>query len=232
MDALRSVGTDPRGIRPADIERAAEIHEHEGFSPSDAFQLAIVRSAVEDGLMTPAQVKEQYGAEIALYWNPRPDGRRGTRSAPGAGTGGQAPAAAGERVRGGAETGTQGAQTANAAGSEVPLAAETGRGEREAAAAGRADTRPAADNNAARGERNAPANAGRPRGKAAAAPVREAPVASTAPLIGERVKDIPEHTVSAADGTKVRVAPVVVEAKDLITSFDPGYDHKLAAAAA
>ena len=36
-----------------------------------------------------------------------------------------------------------------------------------------------------------------------------------------------EHTVTAADGTKIKVKPEVVEAKDLITSSDKGYDKTL-----
>lgn len=64
-DAVRKTGIDPRGIRPALLEEAAEIHANEGLSPEDAYQLAVVRGLVADKLMTPAQVKEQYGETIA-----------------------------------------------------------------------------------------------------------------------------------------------------------------------
>ncbi len=46
-------------------------------------------------------------------------------------------------------------------------------------------------------------------------------------LIGEPVRSIPDHKVTAADGTKVEVKPVVVEAKDLIASSDEGYEASL-----
>jgi len=46
-------------------------------------------------------------------------------------------------------------------------------------------------------------------------------------LTGEQVPGIPEHRVTAADGTAIDVAPIVVEASSLRTSQDPGYDTSL-----
>ena len=46
-------------------------------------------------------------------------------------------------------------------------------------------------------------------------------------LIGSPAPGILPHRVTAADGTAVEVAPVVVEASNLKTSQDPGYDTKL-----
>jgi N12 class adenine-specific DNA methylase len=46
-------------------------------------------------------------------------------------------------------------------------------------------------------------------------------------LIGEPVKSMPEHTVTAADGTKVRVVPIIVPRSKIITSSDEGYDQEI-----
>jgi hypothetical protein len=391
IDALRATGTDPRGIRPAIIQRAAEIHEHEGFSPEDSFQLAKVRTEVEDGLLTPEKVKELYGEKIASLLGAVGAPERGPHAAAhGAGTGGKAATSETERVRGGKAHGAEGGKQAEGAGpveSAGIAGTEAAGATGEAANAGHPASRPAADHNAPGGIRPAPANE-RVRGEpgttavgqtaetAAAAVIPEseatlkaqqqqlisgprvaqmfpkgtaelplpkgmkrietpsgdvfhynpdkispdtilkasasgnenrilglgplnkaealkriaagekatvvtertpegvevraavgtektaaaqmaamergktpgntlqiespketaqgraeapkpAPKASTAPLIGDPVESMPEHTVTASNGMKVRVVPVVVEAKDLITSFDPGYDESL-----
>src|SRR6185437_16226801 len=55
--ALHQVGVDPKHIRPVDIQRAAEIHAQEGYSPEEAFQLAVARAGTEDGILTPEQIR-------------------------------------------------------------------------------------------------------------------------------------------------------------------------------
>jgi N12 class adenine-specific DNA methylase len=100
--ALKEVGVDPHQVRPVDIARAAEIHANEGLPPADAFQLAVVRAAVEDGLMTPEQVKEQYGEEIHALLEPA--GAPALVVPPAASSAaarGETAAPAGEQLRGG-----------------------------------------------------------------------------------------------------------------------------------
>lgn len=71
----------------------------------------------------------------------------------------------------------------------------------------------------------APAGAAATGEQAAPAP----PVESTggASLIGEPVAGIPSHRVATAAGEAVDVTPIVVEARDLRTSADAGYDASL-----
>lgn len=227
-DALRQFGVDRKNVRAVDVARAAEIHAQEGFSPQDAWQLAIVRSAVEDGLLTPAQVKEQYGAQIAALLEPHGTPERGVRAQTQFSPADRPPAATGtpanERIPGGGANGKEAAQPAQSA---KPAGDQAGRGNGQAAATGHPANGGANQQRPTGGERNAGANERGAEHQPAAAAKREAPKAAGAPLIGDRVTSIPEHTVTAADGTKVKVAPVVVEAKDLITSSDEGYDKDL-----
>src|SRR5205085_6986239 len=51
--------------------------------------------------------------------------------------------------------------------------------------------------------------------------------AQASTLIGEPVTSLPPHRVATAGGRAVEVAPVVVEARDLRTSADEGYDAAL-----
>ncbi|WP_375460019.1 LPD38 domain-containing protein [uncultured Enterovirga sp.] len=48
-----------------------------------------------------------------------------------------------------------------------------------------------------------------------------------AQLLGQPIPRMPEHRVATADGGSVDVRPVVVEARDLLTSADSGYDGAL-----
>ena len=157
--ALKAVGVDPHQVRPVDIARAAEIHANEGLPPGDAFQLAIVRAAVEDGLMTPQQVKEQYGEEIHALLEPAgAPPLVVSPAASGAATRGEAAAPAGERVRGGGAPGAQGdhertGEAAEAGKAEGAEGAEHDHGEAANTEAGEHPVRGAAG-----GERAAKGN--------------------------------------------------------------------------
>lgn len=111
--ALKDVGVDLAEIRPVDVHRAAEIAAEEGHTPSDAFQIAVVRSAVEDGLLTPTEVKENYGpAEATAILDPSSALERSTRASEGrpAVSGETAATEAAGRVQGGGEAGREAAQ--------------------------------------------------------------------------------------------------------------------------
>jgi hypothetical protein len=229
-DALRQVGVDPRHVRPVDIQRAAEIHANEGFSPDDSWQLAVTRAAVEDGLMTPQDVKDDHGAETAsaVMAALEPSQRIVRPQARGTSVSGAPAEGESQRISGGGENGApRGNEAAAHTENEEPVrpaAGEAAELHGEAAGAGRAETeRGGAGQRPTGGERAAEAN-GRPEREAANrnAPEHEpAGTAAQAALIGG------EHTVTAADGAKIKVKPEVVEAKNLITSSDKGYDKTL-----
>lgn len=160
-DALTAVGVPPHQVRPVDIARAAEIHANEGLSPADAFQVAVLRSAVEDGLMTLHDVRNDHNEEIAHAVESGLASERGVRAAPrGAATGGATTAGAGERVRGGGAHGAPAAReqgTASAEpgeGAEAP-GAETVRANGGAGAAGHPEAGAADQQRPAGGERTA-----------------------------------------------------------------------------
>ena len=113
---LRSAQVDPDQIRPADIARAAEIVAHEGRDPADAFPIAVVRNLVDDGLMTPEQVRTTYGDNAEAILGAREPSERGVQpETPSAATRGAAPQSEGGRTgeqpaRGGEAGALQGAE--------------------------------------------------------------------------------------------------------------------------
>ncbi len=105
--AIAEAGIDPATVRPADIARAAEIAAHEGLEPHEAFPVAVLRSLVEDGHISPEAVRQVLGNERAnavLEPGIRDGAQRRPRlEASGAAARGQAAAAAnGEPARGAA----------------------------------------------------------------------------------------------------------------------------------
>jgi N12 class adenine-specific DNA methylase len=205
-------------LRPRSIAHAAEIHAREGLAPNMAFKVAVARDLVADGLLAPEQVKEEFGEEVAAALSPR-GASKSRPEARGTGTGGAAPAApaaAPERVPGGEEA-------RPAEGGAGPVAAE-GAGKPGRAEAGEHPVRGTAS-----GQRPPESTPREPRQRAEAPPRKSqtSPKASSAPLIGQPVEKIGDHKVTAADGASVKVKPVVVEAADLITSADKGYDAAL-----
>lgn len=207
--ALRNVGVDPKHIRPVDIQRAAEIHAQEGYSPEDSFQLAVARAAVEDGLLTPEQVEQNYGPEIASLLHPGKSPEQRLSPAPSKSAAGRPAAArADERVSGRGANGAQG-RGDEAEGTETATPAESvrtkepagnagGGGEREADATGH-PARPgdtAVEQRPGGRERHAKANAGEPGGEGASARGHQhGPKASAASSAGRNTGEGATSTV-------------------------------------
>lgn len=163
-DALRQVGVDPKHIRPVDIARAAEIHAQEGYSPEDSFQLAVARAALEDGLLTPEQIEQNYGPHIAALLRAPEPSERSVLSAPSSATAGRKTAAGtNERIPGGGENGAPsvGGETqrtvapAESVQRQEPAGPEAAGSAGEAAAAGHPENGTANQQRPTGGEHNA-----------------------------------------------------------------------------
>jgi hypothetical protein len=201
------------------------------MTPEDAIQVALVKAAIEKGVFTEEQAKQLYGKVIDVLHAGESSERELPAAPSGAAARGKAAKAeqvgsilpgsgeAGEGAQG--RTGTKGAGGAGEAAAavhpeegRVSAVPESATG-RERAAGGRG-----------------PAEAGRDRtqgttGGTDTERTAAGPAAVREDLIGARVTGLGVHNVTAGDGTAVRVVPVVVEAKNLITSSDAGYDKSL-----
>jgi hypothetical protein len=186
-DMLRQAGIEPHHVEPEVINNlAAEIHAHEGYSPEDAFQLAVVRHAVHTGGLTLEQVKQVYGDTIAdAVIRKEPEHGKeeastavGAKPTPplqlspppsGSSVGGTIAAPETQRVPSGSEGGRTGEVQAaenKPAGGETAVTEATKPGGETAGAPGTEDGRPVA-RHAPGGERPAATDEGRPSGEAA-----------------------------------------------------------------
>ena len=127
-EALAKAGINPAAVRPADIARAAEIAREKGISPEEAFPVAVLRSLVEDGHISPDDVKKVLGNEAAENVLESIGGDRAGRQprAQEAGTGADRQAAVSEAgvAESGAASGARADQSTEAAHAERGNAGE------------------------------------------------------------------------------------------------------------
>jgi predicted RNA methylase len=170
---ITSVGEDPKHLEPPDlVQRAAEMHAG-GMSPADAFQAALIKSAVEHGVLTEEQAKGIYGNQISALLSAEPAPERVVHApAPGATTRGAHAAdqelgagvqRGGEDLEGG--TKAKRGENAQAGGAERAEPVTGGRRGETAATGHPAGGRGATDHATGR-ERPAPAAERRPAGEA------------------------------------------------------------------
>lgn len=195
VDVLQQAGINPADVRPADIARAGEIAATEGMTPAEAFPVAVLRSLVEDGHISPEALanvigKDRADAILASSGGVR-GGRRPRLEEAGAAARGQtAEAAAGQSPRSnapgeGQPADAKGAHTQPAVAGENDVAAGTethggvgGVSDAGHQEGGRDGLRPAGGERDAESERQ-PGEIGQHAGEQAAADGKDAAATET-----------------------------------------------------